>query len=43
VLAATYIGGLVERLIRGEALTGRKRAAYVERLAAIFEDLIARP
>ncbi|MFN9928766.1 MAG: TetR family transcriptional regulator [Phenylobacterium sp.] len=40
-LAATYIGGLVERLIRGEALTGRERAAYVERVTAIFEDLIA--
>jgi AcrR family transcriptional regulator len=42
-LAATYIGCLVERLIRGEALSGREREAYVERVAEIFEGLIANP
>jgi hypothetical protein len=30
-------------LIRGEALSGREREAYVERVAEIFEGLIANP
>ena len=41
VLAATYIGFLVERLIRGEALQGREREVFIERVAAVFELLIA--
>lgn len=41
VLAAAYIGCLVERLIRGEALTGQEREAYVARVSAIFDGLIA--
>src|SRR6185312_16537935 len=41
VLAAAYIGFLVERLIRGEPLKGRERAAFVERVTALFETLIA--
>ncbi|HXQ14321.1 MAG TPA: TetR family transcriptional regulator [Caulobacteraceae bacterium] len=41
VLAATYIGFLVERLIRGEPLQGREREVFIERVAAVFELLIA--
>jgi AcrR family transcriptional regulator len=41
VLAASYIGFLVERLIRGEALTGREREVFVERVTAMFAALIA--
>ena len=41
VLAAVYIGFLVERLIRGEPLRGAERAAFVERVTATFEALIA--
>lgn len=40
VLAASYIGFLVERLIRGEALTGREREIFIERVTAIFADLV---
>ena len=40
VLAAVYIGFLVERLIRGEALAGREREVFVDRAAAMFESLI---
>ncbi|HTX50349.1 MAG TPA: hypothetical protein VME40_13270, partial [Caulobacteraceae bacterium] len=40
VLAAAFIGCLVERLIRGEALTGREREVFVERATAMFEALI---
>jgi AcrR family transcriptional regulator len=40
VLAAVFIGFLVERLIRGEALTGRERAVFVERAAYTFEALL---
>ena len=43
VLAAVFIGFLVERLIRGEALDGREREVFVERAAAILETLIAAP
>lgn len=39
VLAACYIGFLVERLIRGEALQGREREVFIERVAAIFTSL----
>lgn len=41
VFAATYIGFLVERLIRGEALQGREREVFIDRAAAVFEALIA--
>jgi AcrR family transcriptional regulator len=40
VLAASYIGFLVERLIRGEALQGREREVFIERVSAIFEGLV---
>lgn len=43
VLAACYIGLLVERLIRGEALLGQERAVFIERVTAIFAGLIAAP
>ena len=41
MLAAAYIGFLVERLIRGEPLRGRERAVFVARVTAVFEGLIA--
>lgn len=41
VLAAAFIGCLVERLIRGEALAGAERAAFIERASAMFEGLIS--
>jgi AcrR family transcriptional regulator len=41
VLAAAFIGCLVERLIRGQALTGRERMAFIERASAMFETLIS--
>ena len=40
VLAAAFIGCLVERLIRGEALAGREREVFIDRAAAMFETLI---
>ena len=40
VLAAVFIGFLVERLIRGEALEGRERAVFVARATATFEGLL---
>ena len=40
VLAATYIGFLVERLIRGKALAGREREVFIERVTAIFAALV---
>ena len=40
VLAATFIGFLVERLIRGEALEGAERAVFIERATAAFEALL---
>lgn len=43
VLAAVFIGFLVERLIRGEALTGREREVFVEHAAATFEALLRAP
>jgi AcrR family transcriptional regulator len=42
-LAATYIGFLVERLIRGEALAGREREVFIDRVTAIFAALVAEP
>ena len=41
VLAGVYIGFLVERLIRGEALEGREREVFIERVTAVFNALIA--
>lgn len=41
VFAATYIGFLVERLIRGEALQGREREIFIDRATAVFQTLIA--
>lgn len=41
VFAASYIGFLVERLIRGEALQGREREVFIDRVSAIFTVLIA--
>jgi len=41
VLAASYIGFLVERLIRGEALQDREREVYIQRVTTIFEALVA--
>lgn len=43
VFAATYIGFLVERLIRGEALQGREREAYIDRVTDIFTALVTNP
>jgi AcrR family transcriptional regulator len=43
VLAAVFIGFLVERLIRGEPLAGREREVFVDRAAAILEALVAAP
>ena len=40
VLAASYIGFLVERLVRGQALKGREREAFIERVTAIFQAQI---
>ena len=40
VLAAVFIGFLVERLIRGEALEGREREVFVARATATFEALL---
>jgi AcrR family transcriptional regulator len=40
VFAGAYIGFLVERLIRGEALAGRERQVYIERVTAIFAALV---
>ncbi len=41
VFAACYIGFLVERLIRGEALLGREREVYIDRVTAIFAGLMS--
>lgn len=41
VLAAVFIGFLVERLIRGEPLQGREREVFVSRARAILETLVA--
>jgi AcrR family transcriptional regulator len=40
VLAAVFIGCLVERLIRGEALAGCERDVFIERVASTFEALL---
>ena len=43
VLAAVFIGFLVERLIRDEPLKGREREVFIDRAAAILETLVATP
>ena len=35
-----YIGFLVERLIRGEALAGREREVFIDRVTAMFAALV---
>jgi AcrR family transcriptional regulator len=40
VLAGSFIGFLVERLIRGEALVGRERDIYIEQVTGIFAVLM---
>jgi AcrR family transcriptional regulator len=42
VLAAAFIGLLVERLIRNDPLTGREREVFVQRVEAMFEGLVSR-
>jgi len=41
VLAASFIGLLVERLIRGEALAGREREVFMQRVAEVIEASVA--
>src|SRR5215470_8662645 len=41
VFAATFIGFLVERLIRDEPLVGRERAEFIRRVTAIFDALVS--
>jgi AcrR family transcriptional regulator len=41
VLAAVFIGFLVERLIRGDGLVGREHADFVALAAATFEGLLS--
>lgn len=43
VLAAIFIGFLVERLIRGEALSGRERQVFIARATAAFEAVLDGP
>jgi len=43
LLAATFIGFLVERLIRDEPLAGREREVFIKRATAMFEALVANP
>ncbi len=40
VMAAVYIGFLVERLIRDQPLLGREREVFIDRVTAIFEAMI---
>jgi AcrR family transcriptional regulator len=43
VFAATFIGFLVERLIRDEPLVGRERDEFIRRVTRIFEALVSEP
>lgn len=43
VLAATYIGLMVERLIRGDPLSGRERTAFIASVTSILAALVADP
>jgi len=40
LLAAVFIGLLVERLIRDEPLAGRERDVFIDRAAAVIESLV---
>jgi hypothetical protein len=40
VLAAIYIGFLVERLIRDEPLIGREREVFIDRAASVLEAMV---
>jgi AcrR family transcriptional regulator len=40
VLAAVYIGFLVERLIRDQPLEGREREVFIERVTATIEGIV---
>lgn len=40
LLAATFVGFLVERLIRDEPLAGRERDVFIDRATAIFGALV---
>jgi len=40
VLAAAYIGLLVERLIRNQPLTGQERAVFIKRTTAMLDTII---
>jgi len=40
VLAAVFVGFLVERLIRDEPLSGRERKVFIDRAAAVLEALL---
>ena len=40
VLAAAYIGLLVERLIRNQPLTGQERVVFIKRTTAMLETII---
>jgi len=42
VLAAAFIGFLVERLIRDEPLTGREREVFIREASGLFERLVSR-
>lgn len=41
VLAAVYIGLLVERLIRNQPLAGRERDVFIEQTAAMLETIVS--
>lgn len=43
VFAATFIGFLVERLIRDEPLVGREREVFIRRVTEVFDGLISNP
>jgi AcrR family transcriptional regulator len=43
VLAAIFIGFLVERLIRDQPLEGREREVFIERATTLFETMLAAP
>ncbi len=40
VLAATFIGFLVERLVRDQPLTGREREVFIDHATALFEAIV---
>lgn len=43
VLAAVYIGFLVERLIRNQPLSGREREVFIDQVTAILEGMVPPP